>query len=548
MSFQSLDVSRFVIIWLMEQSLELPDDIEALQALVRQLLHENQHLKDQKAHLHEQVRLLLHKRFGANSEKYHAQQADIFNEAEAFAEEDSRLSDADCSAAVTPTPASDITPVATPAHKTGRKVLPVELPRVEIIHDLAVDDLFCPEGHPLKEIGSEISEQLDIIPAKVQVLRHIRKKYACPCCQAGVKTAPMPPQPIPKSNASPNLLAFVATGKFLDGLPLYRQSLQFARIGVNLPRATLANWMIRCGDLIQPLINLMQDQLKGYPVQQIDETTVQVLKETGKAASTKSYMWVQRGGPPGGPVILFTYSPSRSQSVAEHLLEGYQGFLQSDGYVAYANVCAQYQIKHLGCWAHVRRKFDEALKAQGKQAANRNSIAHQALATIQALYWIEADIKHLPPEDKQRIRQEQVLPIITEMKAWLDHALTQVTPSSLTGEALAYLAKQWPTLTVYCEDGHLEIDNNSVERAIRPFVIGRRNWLFTDTVHGAQASANLYILIETAKLYGLEPYAYLCRVFAELPKARTLVGIEALLPWQIDNQSFTPSLDSLQAA
>lgn len=546
MSFQSLVVSRFVIIWLMEQSLELPDDIEALQALVRQLLHENQHLKDQKAHLHEQVRLMLHKRFGANSEKYNANQADIFNEAEAYEEEGGNR-EAEVSGESQHNHLgkcnSNQAPV-TPINKPGRKSLPPELPRVEIIHDLPADQKHCPEGHALKEIGSEISEQLDIIPAKVQVLRHIRKKYACPCCQAGVKTAPMPPQPIPKSNASPNLLAYIATSKFLDALPLYRQSRQFERIGVNLPRATLANWMVRCGELIQPLINLMQDQINAYPVQQIDETSVQVLKEPGKHATTKSYMWVQKGGPPDSPVVLFTYSPSRSQVVAEQLLEGYRGYLQADGYAAYANVCSKQNLRHLGCFAHVRRKFDEAIKAQGKH----NSIAHQAMTTIQALYRIEADIKHLPPEDKQRIRQERALPILTEMKAWLDHALTQVTPSSLTGEALAYLAKQWPTLTLYCEDGRLEIDNNSVERAIRLFVIGRRNWLFTDTVHGAKASANLYTLIETAKLNGLEPYRYLCRVFEQLPKIETLAEVEALLPWYIDIQSVNPGLDSKRAA
>ncbi len=516
----------------MKQALDLPDDIVALRDLVVKLQTEVQHLTHQKNHLQEQIRLLLHKRFGASTEKYCAQQGDLFNEAEAFAEEDSGLSDAGSAADNLTTVSHAVTQTTTPANKPGRKVLPAELPRVEIVHDLSLDQQQCPEGHPLTEIGVEISEQLDIIPAKVQVIRHIRKKYACPCCQAGVKLAPMPPQPIPKSNASPNLLAFIVTGKFLDGLPLYRQTRQFDRIGVNLPRATLANWTIHCGGLIQPLINLMQDQVNAYPVQQIDETTVQVLKEVGKAASTKSYMWVQRGGPPERPVILFTYAPSRNQSVAEQLLDGYQGYLQTDGYAAYANVCAQHKLKHLGCWAHVRRKFDEALKAQGKQAANHNSIAHHVMLRIQALYRIEADIKHLPPEDKQRIRQQQALPILNAMKIWLDQTLLQVTPSSLTGKALAYLAKQWPTLTVYCQDSRLAIDNNSVERAIRPFVIGRNNWIFSDTVHGAKASANLYSLIETARLNGLEPYAYLCRVFTELPKAQTLAGIESLLPWQ----------------
>jgi transposase len=334
----------------MKQALDLPTDIDSLHTLIRQLLSENQHLQNQKMHLQEQIRLLIHKRFGAHSEKYTADQADLFNEAEAYAE---GTGDSEC--IDIPTSGSEDSETAcqnrakTAPKTPGRKALPPELPRVEIIHDLPADQKQCPEGHALKEIGVETSEQLDIIPAKVQDLRHIRKTYPCPCCQNNFKTAPLPPQPIPKSNASPNLLAFIATGKFLDGLPLYRQSRQFERIGVQLPRATLANWMVRCGLLIQPLINLMQDQINAYDIQQIDETRVQVLKEPGKAATTQSYMWVQKGGPPESPVILFTYSPSRGQAVAEQLLEGYRGYVQTDGYPAYANVCKAHGLRQLGC-------------------------------------------------------------------------------------------------------------------------------------------------------------------------------------------------------
>jgi transposase len=219
--------------------------------------------------LQEQINLLLHKRFGANSEKYRAEQADLFNEAEAYAEEGGEAESEDVDSAAVEAPVEPATEPTAP-RKPGRKALPTELPRVEIIHDLPEDQRYCAEGHALKVIGEEISEQLDIIPAKVQVLRHIRKKYACPCCQAHVKTAPLPPQPIPKSNASPGLLAYVATSKFVDALPLNRQSKQFARIGVELNRATLATWMIRGGGLIQPLINLLEEHLLQYPVLQMD--------------------------------------------------------------------------------------------------------------------------------------------------------------------------------------------------------------------------------------------------------------------------------------
>ncbi|MDD2660278.1 MAG: IS66 family transposase [Methylococcales bacterium] len=192
---------------------------------------------------------------------------------------------------------------------------------------------------------------------------------------------------------------------------------------------------------------------------------------------------------------------------------------------------------HAGCWAHVRRKFDEALKAQAPKMSSTTGKAGEALTLIKELYRIEKTIKDLPVAEKQKIRQQQAKPILTDMKEWLDRSLTQVTPSSLTGKALTYLSNQWPTLTVYCEDGRLDLDNNAIERAIRPFVICRNNWIFSDTVKGVNASANLYSLIESAKLNGLEPYRYLHYVFNALPKAKTLSDIELLLPWNVDKNA-----------
>ena len=531
----------------MEQAFETSDNLDDLPKWVGDLLRENQQLKadvssltSKITRLQEHINLLLHKRFGANTEKYRAEQSDLFNEAEAYAEEaegheiQAEESNAAEDAILTkPVPLSQVL-ANPPACKPGRKALPQELPRVEIIHDLPENQRHCQEGHELKEIGTEISEQLDIIPAKVQVLRHIRKKYACLCCQAEVKTAPLPPQPIPKSNASAGLLAYIVIAKFLDALPLYRQSKQFLRIGVHLPRSTLAQWMIRCGELIQALCNLMQEQLCQYPVLQMDETTLQVLKEEGRDASSQSYLWVQRGGPPDQPVIVFSYSPTRNQAVADQLLQGFSGTVQTDGYAAYPTVCAKNGLRHAGCWAHARRKFDEALKAQDTKGRAKAGKASKGLIFIQKLYRVESQIKGLSADEKYRIRQEQAIPILDDMKAWLDASLNQVTPSSLTGKALAYLSNQWSTLIVYCEDGRLDIDNNAVERAIRPFVIGRNNWIFSDTVKGAKASANLYSLVETAKLNGLEPFRYLQHIFKELPAAQELSDIEQLLPWRVD--------------
>lgn len=253
--------------------------------------------------------------------------------------------------------------ITVPAHqrkKGGRKPLPADLPRLEIVHDLSDEEKVCPhDGAAMKRIGEEVSEQLDIIPAQIRVLRHIRPKYSCPCCEEGVKVAALPPQPIPKSMASPGLLAWVTVSKYQDALPLHRLEKVIQRIGVDIPRSTLAQWMIRCGQLVQPLINLLRDEMLAYDILSMDETTVQVLDEAGKKAQSKSYMWVQRGGPPGRPMVLFDYDPSRSAQVPLRLLEGYRGYLQTDGYAGYHAAVIYNGLNQLGCWAHARRKFDD---------------------------------------------------------------------------------------------------------------------------------------------------------------------------------------------
>ena len=517
----------------------LPNDIEALKALVLAQASERakqaQEIDRQRAKiitLEEQLNLLLHKRFGRTSEKVSPDQLRLFNEAEAALQDDEP--------AAVEAASEEITVQAHTRKRGGRKPLPAHLPRVEVIHALAESDRVCPhDGERLTEIGEEISEQLDIVPAKVQVIRHIRKKYACPCCEQGVRTAALPPQPIPKSLASPGLLAHVAVAKYVDALPLYRQERILNRIGVELPRATLANWMIRSGELIVPLINLMRETMLDGELIQMDETTVQVLKEDGKAATSKSYLWVQRGGPPAHPLILYEYDPSRGQSVPLRLLEGFTGYLQTDGYDGYNAVGNRDGITHLGCWAHARRKFDEAVKAQGHRGQAKAGKAMMGLAWIQKLYRIEKAAKAATPQQRYQLRQQQAKPIVDELRAWLDRTLAQVPPSTLTGKALHYLHNQWDRLVRYLEDGRLPIDNNLTENAIRPFVLGRKNWLFSDTVKGANASANLYSLIETAKANGLEPYQYLRHVFTQLPQAQTVEQIEVLLPYHIDPKTLS---------
>ena len=482
--------------------------------------------------LQEKLNLALAHRYAARSEKRSVDQLALFDETEGEVAAYPAVAEAD------PGPMTIV-----PAHvrpKAGRKPLPASLPRVDIVHELGADARLCPhDGQLLTEIGAEVSEQLDIIPATIRVLRHIRTKYACACGQC-VKTAPLAPQPLPKSMASPGLLAHIAVSKYQDALPLYRQETILQRIGVDLPRATLAAWMIKAGVLIQPLINLMRDQLLGYDILQMDETPVQVLKEPGKVAQSQSYLWVQRGGPPGQPIILFDYDPTRGSAVPVRLLDGFRGVLQTDGYAAYnAVVCAQ-GLTHAGCLAHARRRFDEAIKAQGKH--KKKGLAEEGLQQIQRLYAVEKIVREVTPEDRYAYRLEHAKPLWEALRVWLATHRPQVPPQTALGKALGYLHNEWDKLVVYLQDGRLAIDNNATENALRPFCVGKKNWLFSDSVAGIKSSANLYSLIESAKACGLEPYTYLRRIFTDLPKAQSIPDFEALLPGAMKPDQITMAL------
>lgn len=474
----------------------------------------------------EQFRLQRHRQFGASSEQAPGQ-GHLFNEVEILAAENS--DDGDEESPVVSEEKAD-----RPA-RGRRQPLPAELPRIEIIHDIAESEKLCACGCQLSVIGEAVSEQLDIIPAQVHVLRHIRKKYACSHCESVPITAELPAQPIPRSNASPGLLAHIAVAKYQDALPLHRQETILQRAGIDLSRQTLARWMIQSAQLLQPLHNLLRDYLLAGPVIHCDETVVQVLKEWDKSPSSHSYMWVQSGGPPDKAVTLFDYRSSRSGRVPLELLQGYRGYLMSDGYEGYNAVAQQDGIEHLCCWAHVRRKFVEAQRSQPKSKNTKSNAigkADMALNYIGKLYGIEQRNSTADAATRYQHRQQDSVPLLDQLRAWLDKTLSIVLPSGKLGEALQYLNKYWPKLIRYTEYGDLPIDNNRAENAIRPFVIGRKNWLFSDTPQGANASAIIYSVIETAKTNGLEPYAYLRKVFTELPAAKTVEGIEALLPWR----------------
>ncbi len=506
-------------------SLDLQQENTRLKAQLakhqRQLQNKDQRIRQ----LEEAILSLRHKQYGASSELNH-QQAGLFDEPEA---------DQDLEPALA---AEEETSIEIAAHTRQRKPrvsLPPELPRQDMVYDLPDDQKVCPHDHtPLKLMGEQVHEQLDIVPAKIQVLRHIRKQYACPCCKGYIATAPKPKQPIEKSIASPGLLSHIALSKYADGLPLYRQTQMFKRIGVELDRTNLANWMVKAGELIQPLINLLQDKLHEQPVIHMDETVIQVLKEDGKTAQSQSYMWVQASVEQhSSPVVLFHYAPSRSQAVPVMLLSDYHHqTIMVDGYEGYQAACDQNQLTRLGCWAHARRKFVEAQRTQAKGKTGKPD---QALAYITKLYRIEKSLKaqQATPEQIDQQRQEHAKPILEQLKRWLTKRLGHSPPKSAIGKALHYLDRQWPRLVGYLEDGLYPIDNNRAERAIRPFVIGRKNWLFSQSTQGAKASANLYSLIETAKANELNLYDYLKHVFTELPNAETVEDIEVLLPWRV---------------
>jgi transposase len=488
-------------------SSDLPSDIEKLKEIIQRKDEQIQGLTDL-------VALLRRKQFGKSSEKVSSEQLGMFDEVE--------------SEALNPEPEDDDKAITVPEHqrKRGKRLkLPANLPRVEVIIDL--ENKFCPtDGEELKCIGEEVSEKLEIIPAKVRVIRTIKKKYACPICES-LTTAPSPAEMIPKSNASASLLAYIAIAKYVDALPLYRQEAIFKRIGLDLSRQTMARWMILVGEKIAPLITLLREEMLKSHYLHMDETVVQVLKEDGKKAETNSYMWVQATSGKN-PIILFHYGKNRSGSHAKELLEDYKGALQIDGYDGYASAIRENNILRLGCWAHARRKFFDAFKS-----SSGKGIGQRGLKFIKTLYNIEEEIKDMSSEARFYSRLTKSMPIIKEFENWILDQSKRLNPESLSGRALKYARNEWPYLINCFTNGDYKIDNNYIESHIRPFTIGRKNWMFSVKPEGAVASANIYSLVETAKGNGLDPFDYLNMVFAKLPLAKTEQDFLDLLPVKI---------------
>jgi transposase len=536
-----------IIAQMMAEKVEREQRFEAeLQAREAELRTRNETIEklDRKIELLlERLELLRHQRFGPKADRISKDQLALFDEAELnvlLEELDAQIAEAKAPRA----------PRTEPKQTPKRKPLPAHLPRVERILDLPEAEQAAIAATHVR-IGFDESEQLGVLPKQYYVIKIKRAKYApihadVAGAEAGLRIAPRPAQILPKALGHSSLLAEVVTAKFVDGLPLYRQEKIFAREGIELSRQTMSGWVVQLATPLAPIMAALKQHLTQGPVLQIDETPVQVLDEPGRANTTKSYMWVYRGGPPGAPVIWFQYAPSRSGAVPIDFLfpDGsgpppeHRFYLQTDGYAGYHALAEKDGILgHMGCWAHVRRKAVEAANGRTQSGA-----AHAFVALIGKLYAVERRIRGTSPEHRHAVRLEESQPILDEIKAWLDDKASKVLPKGLLGEAIQYTRKQWPILVTFLQDGHLEIDNNLAENAIRPFAVGRRAWLFSGSPRGAEASAMLYTLVETAKAAGLEPRAYLHYLFETLPTVTSPDGFEALLPHRL-----TPELLKIPA-
>lgn len=495
---------------LLKRIAELEDKLNQAQQLNVSLTQENQRLL-------EQFRLAQQKQFGQSTEG-HPAQGDLFNEAEDIVELESEVE-------------AENETITYTRKKAKRTKLPEDLPREVIVHDIEDKTCDCCGGE-LHKMGEDKSEKLEFIPAQIKVIEHVRPKYSCRACenndiQVPIKQAPVPASPIPKGIATPSLLSQIITSKYQYALPLYRQEAMFKQHGIEISRQTMSDWIIKCASLFKPIYDRLHQILLEQRVIQADETTVNVVSDD----KVKSYMWLYCTGTdaplknnPLKNIVLYEYQASRSGSCPVNFLQDYTGYLQVDGYQGYEQTKAQL----VGCWAHARRKFVEAEKAQPKGKTGK---ANWALNHIQKLYRVETRIKDKTAAEKQAIRQKESMPLLSQYRAWLEKSLHNTLPKSKLGEAIGYNLNQWDKLIRYIDDGYLSIDNNRAERAIKPFVIGRKNWMFSQTKKGADASAMLYSMIETAKANGLTPYDYVNHCLAEICKPDC--NIDDLMPWNI---------------
>lgn len=505
--------------------------------VIEELRQENAWLKQQNAELSakvewfmEQFKLAKHRQFGASSERTDPteQQPSLFNEAEKEA------------GAEHTEPTVETITYKRRKQKGHREAALEDLPVETIEYRLPPEEQVCPKcGGPLHEMSTEVRQELKVIPAQVKVVKHVRHVYACRRCEreetsTPVVTAPAPSPVIPGSLAFSSAVAYIMNGKYVDGLPLYRQEQQLSRLGLELSRQTMANWVVKSSDKwLEPLYERLREHLLRRDILQADETTLQVLHEDGREAESQSYMWLYRTGRDGPPIVLFDYKTTRAGKHPKKFLSGFGGYLQVDGYSGYDTLP---DVTLVGCWAHARRKFDEALKVLPADKRSLPSVALEGLSFCNRLFTVERGLSEAGPDERYKARLELSRPILDDFSVWLHKQSQRVLPQSLLGQAVRYCQSQWGKLERFLLDGRLEIDNNRSERSIKPFVIGRKGWLFCNTPRGARASAVIYSVVETAKENGLIPFEYLRYLFERLPNlgAPAFGGspdLEDLLPW-----------------
>jgi len=512
----------------------LPNDPETLKALLLKTISEKNEVTEITKNLTEEIKRLKYEMdlfklrfFVPHSEKMKIEtgQLMLFNEAEETASKTAKTEE---------------TEQITYSRRKGRKSRELDLsryPSVEIVHDEPEAGRVHSCGQAMKEIGAIVSYKLRVVPKQLLVEKHIRKKYACPCqgvdsegIEGAVRIAALPPQMIEKSIATPSLLADILVSKFSDSLPFYRQEKILNRYGIEISRETLSRWAVKVYERARVLQDLMEEDLLKWPVMGMDETPVQVLSEKDRKNETKSYMWVMRGGPPEKPIIVFRYRPTRSGEFVREYLKKWKGTLVCDGYAGYDSGGRDLPLRLAGCWAHARRKFIEIVKVSKGQGC-----APEAVEYIRQLYLVEDETRqgNLNIDQARELRQSKSKPIMDKFRIWLDQKAMESPPTSPLGSAVRYALGEWEKLQTYLDDGRVPIDNNMTENAIRPFVLGKKNWLFSACPAGADASAFLYGLIETAKANGLEPYWYLNFLFEKFPLSKGEDDYRALLPYNL---------------
>jgi transposase len=507
----------------------LPESHQELVDLVNKQVSQIEQLEKKVRWFEEQFHLARHKQFGVSSERSVKEQPHLFNEAEAIAE-------------AGPVEEEIHQTITYERKKPGRKPIPKDLPMERIEYRLPEEEQICTAcGGHLHEMSEALRHEVKLVPAQVKIVQHARFVYGCRNCEMNgievpIKTAKAPRPVIEKGLASPSAVAYVMTLKFVDGVPLYRQEQHYARLGIDLSRGVLSNWMIKGSEWLELIYGRLKQKLLEQEVLHADETTIQVLKEPGRPAESQSYMWLYRTGSTGPPIVLFEYQPTRSGEHPRKFLQGFKGYLHADGYAGYHDIP---DVTLCGCWAHFRRKADEALKGlPAKQRKSSSSMSQALLDRINQLFTIERELKSKSPEDRLAARNLRSRRIVEELRKWLDDIAPSVLPKSLFGLAVNYGRQQWPKLVRFLEDARIEISNNLAERSIKPFVIGRKNFLFCNTPKGARASAVIYSIMESAKENRLNPYAYLNYLFEQLPNldSRDDETLDRLLPWAVTLQ------------